>query len=130
MHEIQNAATNQSSLFRSKVKVQTKYRKPDQIIQPWQFGDKYSKSTCLWLKNLPLLVSEEITIIKNVDSGKFVIYQDKNGNYYYKLKILFLFFSKCKVTLLFLILFNQSGTKFIYPIATICDKYHYHYSKI
>lgn len=31
------------------------YRKPDQIIQPWQFGDPYEKSTCLWLKNLPKL---------------------------------------------------------------------------
>ena len=31
------------------------YRKPDQIIQPWQFGDEYSKSTCLWLKGLPPL---------------------------------------------------------------------------
>ena len=28
------------------------YRKPDQIIQPWQFGDNYSKSTCLWLKGV------------------------------------------------------------------------------
>jgi len=28
------------------------YRKPDQIIQPWQFGDNYAKSTCLWLKGL------------------------------------------------------------------------------
>ena len=31
------------------------YRKPDQIIQPWQLGDNYSKSTCLWLKGLPPL---------------------------------------------------------------------------
>ena len=31
------------------------FRKPDQIIQPWQFGDTESKRTCLWLKNLPLL---------------------------------------------------------------------------
>lgn len=30
-------------------------RKPDQIIQPYQFGDEESKRTCLWLKNLPLL---------------------------------------------------------------------------
>ena len=30
-------------------------RKPDQIIQPYWFGDAYSKSTCLWLKNLPAL---------------------------------------------------------------------------
>mgnify|MGYP000331859986 CR=1 FL=1 len=32
------------------------YRKPDQIIQPWWFGDDASKKTCLWLKGLPLLV--------------------------------------------------------------------------
>lgn len=31
------------------------YRKPDQIIQPFQFGHPESKSTCLWLKNLPVL---------------------------------------------------------------------------
>lgn len=33
----------------------TKYRKPDQIIQPWQFGHGETKATCLWLKNLPKL---------------------------------------------------------------------------
>jgi len=33
----------------------TCYRKPDQIIQPWQFGHGETKSTCLWLKNLPKL---------------------------------------------------------------------------
>lgn len=32
------------------------YRKPDQIIQPWQFGHPETKATCLWLKGLPLLV--------------------------------------------------------------------------
>lgn len=31
----------------------TKYRKPDQIIQPYFFGDPFTKTTCLWLKNLP-----------------------------------------------------------------------------
>jgi len=31
------------------------YRKPDQIIQPWQFGHGETKGTCLWLKGLPLL---------------------------------------------------------------------------
>lgn len=31
------------------------YRKPDQIIQPWQFGHGETKATCLWLKGLPLL---------------------------------------------------------------------------
>ena len=52
----------------------TKYRKPNQIIQPWQFGDKYSKSTCLWLKNLPLLVPTKI-----VEKGEFIEWIDKNG---------------------------------------------------
>ena len=36
------------------------YRKPDQIIQPWQFGHGEVKATCLWLKNLPKLQPSEI----------------------------------------------------------------------
>jgi hypothetical protein len=38
----------------------TLYCKPDQIIQPWQFGHGETKSTCLWLKNLPKLVPTNI----------------------------------------------------------------------
>lgn len=38
----------------------TCYRKPDQTIQPWQFGHPETKSTCLWLKNLPVLEPTEI----------------------------------------------------------------------
>ena len=38
----------------------TRWRKPDQIIQPWQFGHGEVKATCLWLKNLPPLVPTEI----------------------------------------------------------------------
>lgn len=34
----------------------SRIRKPDQIIQPYQFGNDASKSTCLWLKNLPCLL--------------------------------------------------------------------------
>lgn len=36
--------------------ISSRIRKPDQIIQPWWFGEDASKKTCLWLKNLPLLV--------------------------------------------------------------------------
>lgn len=36
------------------------YRKPDQIIQPWQFGHGETKATCLWLKNLPKLKPTKI----------------------------------------------------------------------
>lgn len=38
----------------------TKYRKPNQIIQPWQFGHGETKATCLWLNGLPKLVPTEI----------------------------------------------------------------------
>ncbi len=38
----------------------TYWRKPDQIIQPWQFGHGEVKTTCLWLKNLPLLTPTNI----------------------------------------------------------------------
>jgi hypothetical protein len=36
------------------------FRKPDQIIQPWQFGHGETKATCLWLTGLPLLVPTDI----------------------------------------------------------------------
>jgi len=40
--------------------ISSRIRKPNQIIQPWQFGHPESKSTCLWLKNLPTLVLTNI----------------------------------------------------------------------
>lgn len=40
--------------------ISSRIRKPDQIIQPWQFGEDASKATCLWLKNLPLLTPTNI----------------------------------------------------------------------
>jgi len=43
-------------------------RPPDQIIQPWEFGDSFQKTTCLWLKNLPKLKPTKI-----VDKGEFYI---------------------------------------------------------
>jgi hypothetical protein len=41
-------------------KLSTAIRKPEQIIQPWQFGHGETKATCLWLKNLPPLVPTDI----------------------------------------------------------------------
>ena len=38
----------------------THYRKPDQIIQPWQFGHGETKATCLWLRGLPPLKPTDI----------------------------------------------------------------------
>jgi len=40
--------------------ISSRIRKPDQIIQPWQFGHGETKATCLWLKGLPLLVPTNI----------------------------------------------------------------------
>ena len=40
--------------------ISSRIRKPDQIIQPWQFGHGETKATCLWLKNLPNLVPTDI----------------------------------------------------------------------
>ena len=51
----------------------TRFRKPNQIIQPWQFGDKAVKRTCLWLKNLPILKHTEIV------EPEYVIYNSKSN---------------------------------------------------
>jgi len=58
--------------------------KYSQLINPYYFGDSYSKPTCLWLKNLPLLVywskpnlfGEKVTL---VSKGEFVEHVQKNG---------------------------------------------------
>lgn len=51
----------------------TTWRKPEQIIQPYQFGDAAEKRTCLWLVNLPRLTATDIVVPpprKKFDSGK------------------------------------------------------------
>lgn len=48
------------------------YRKPDQIIQPWHFGHEAQKTTCLWLKDLPLLTHTNVV-------GKGSFYVTKSG---------------------------------------------------
>ena len=40
--------------------ISSRIRKPDQIIQPWQFGHGETKATCLWLKNLPKLQPTDV----------------------------------------------------------------------
>jgi hypothetical protein len=41
-------------------KISTAIRKPDQIVQPWQFGHGETKATCLWLRGLPKLVPTQV----------------------------------------------------------------------
>ena len=50
--------------------ISSKIRKPDQIIQPYQFGHEAQKTTCLWLKNLPKLKSTKV-----VGKGQFTIFK-------------------------------------------------------
>jgi hypothetical protein len=55
------------------------WRKPDQVIHPYHFGDPYQKSTCLWLKNLPKLVATHIDAPlfgETVDKGEFYEWTD------------------------------------------------------
>ena len=61
----------------------TNYRKPDQIIQPYYFGDPFQKTTCLWLKNLkplyynlePNIFDSNVTATK--DKGEMIYWIDK-----------------------------------------------------
>ena len=51
----------------------TRYRKPEQVIQPYEYGHPARKSTCLWLKNLPLLQPT------NIVEPEIYYYTAKNG---------------------------------------------------
>lgn len=55
-----NAPISKIALENPIGRINTAIRKPDQIIQPWQFGEDASKSTCLWLKDLPKLKPTKI----------------------------------------------------------------------
>ena len=55
-----NAPINKIALENPISVISTHIRKPDQIIQPWMFGHGETKATCLWLKNLPLLIPTNI----------------------------------------------------------------------
>ncbi len=55
-----NADINKIAIENPICIMSTEWRKPDQIIQPWQFGHGETKATCLWLKNLPKLTPTTI----------------------------------------------------------------------
>lgn len=61
------------------------WRKPDQIIQPWQFGDHARKTTCLWLKGLPELTPTDMVEPGEIAKGGFSVgaslnyARDENG---------------------------------------------------
>jgi hypothetical protein len=57
----------------------SRWRKPDQIIQPHQFGHDASKATCLWLENLPLLVPTKAVAPRIIDGKKRWANQTDSG---------------------------------------------------
>jgi len=60
VRRLMNADINRIAIENPISIISSNIRKPDQIIQPWQFGHGETKATCLWLKNLPLLVPTNI----------------------------------------------------------------------
>ena len=60
VHDLLNAPVGRIALENPIGVISTQIRKPDQIIQPWQFGHGETKATCLWLKNLPKLIPTSI----------------------------------------------------------------------
>jgi hypothetical protein len=59
--------------------ISSRIRKPDQIINPWQFGHDASKRTCLWLKNLLLLTPTDIVEPRIVNGKKRWANQTDSG---------------------------------------------------
>lgn len=59
--------------------ISSRIRQPDQIIQPWQFGEDASKKTCLWLKGLPLLRPTALIQPRLICCGGEVPNRDKYG---------------------------------------------------
>lgn len=59
--------------------ISTSVRKPDQIIQPYWFGENASKRTCLWLKNLPPLIPTKYVEPRIVDGRKLWDNQTPSG---------------------------------------------------
>ena len=55
-----NAPINRIAIENPVGIISSVWRPPDQIIQPWQFGDPHTKTTCLWLKGMPMLKPTQI----------------------------------------------------------------------
>lgn len=62
--------------------ISSKIRKPDQIIQPWQFGHPETKTTCLWLRNLPRLTPTQVVKPEYMTNEAGELRLDKKGHRY------------------------------------------------
>lgn len=68
--ELYNAPVDHIAIENPVGLLSSRWRKPDQIVQPYMFGDEATKTTCLWLKNLPLLTPTKI-----VGKGERTVFQ-------------------------------------------------------
>jgi hypothetical protein len=80
--ELYNAPIEKIAIENPVGVLSTRWRRPDQIIQPWQFGDPESKKTCLWLKNLPKLVPTDIVEPEYYTLPDGTVYRDSGGARY------------------------------------------------
>tara|TARA_R110000744_G_scaffold190359_2_gene309499 strand:+ start:176 stop:814 length:639 start_codon:yes stop_codon:yes gene_type:complete len=74
VYNLMDAPINKIAIENPVSVISSQIRKPEQIVQPWQFGDEAQKTTCLWLHNLPQLKPTKI-----VGKGEFIEWTDKNG---------------------------------------------------
>tara|TARA_R110001632_G_scaffold200942_1_gene323703 strand:+ start:1229 stop:2017 length:789 start_codon:yes stop_codon:yes gene_type:complete len=74
VQKLMDAPINKIAIENPVSVISSNIRKPEQIIQPWMFGDKAQKTTCLWLKNLPLLEATDI-----VEKGEIIEFISKKG---------------------------------------------------
>lgn len=74
VRELMNAPIEHIAIENPISVISSNIRKPDQIVHPYMFGDKASKSTCFWLKNLPKLTPTDI-----VEKGEFIEFISKKG---------------------------------------------------
>ncbi len=74
VRELMNAPIEHIAIENPVSVISSQIRKPDQIVHPYHFGDKASKSTCLWLKNIPKLEHTNV-----VEKGEFKEWIDKKS---------------------------------------------------
>lgn len=77
VHQLMNSPIPRVCIENPVGKISTHFRRPNQIIQPWQFGHGEVKTTCLWLKNLPLLEPTEIVEGREQKCWKQAAHKDR-----------------------------------------------------
>lgn len=84
--KLANATINRIAIENPVSIMSTRWRPADQVIQPWYFGDKHPKKTCLWLKNLPKLrygksvqmaFGEDVPPQTDIVDPEYVVYRSR-----------------------------------------------------